>query len=110
MLYANKRTYPDQTAPVGSGSTLEIVMEKVLLIGSGIYRKIGLKFHSLDISKVIICNAASEFLLFFRHLNGCILEGKYFARPHLMITDAFNATYNQSRRRVRDEQLMSMDQ
>ena len=24
-----------------------------------------------------------------------------------MITDAFNATYNQSRRRLRDEQLMS---
>ena len=44
----------------------------------------------------------------FRHLNGCILEGKYFSRPHLMITDAFNANYNQSRRRVRDEQLMSM--
>ncbi|XP_052767669.1 cleavage and polyadenylation specificity factor subunit 2-like [Mya arenaria] len=42
-----------------------------------------------------------------RHLNGCILEGKYFTRPHLMITDAFNANYNQSRRRVRDEQLMT---
>ncbi|XP_053394070.1 cleavage and polyadenylation specificity factor subunit 2-like [Mercenaria mercenaria] len=42
-----------------------------------------------------------------RHLNGCILEGKYFSRPHLMITDAFNANYNQSRRRVRDEQLMT---
>lgn len=42
-----------------------------------------------------------------RHLNGCILEGKYFSRPHLMITDAFNANYNQSRRRARDEQLMT---
>lgn len=42
-----------------------------------------------------------------RHLNGCILEAKFFARPHLMITDAFNANYNQSRRRVRDEQLMT---
>lgn len=42
-----------------------------------------------------------------RHLNGCILEGKYFSRPHLMITDAFNASYNQSRRRARDEQLMT---
>lgn len=42
-----------------------------------------------------------------RHLNGCILEAKYFSRPHLMITDAFNANYNQSRRRMRDEQLMT---
>lgn len=42
-----------------------------------------------------------------RHLNGCILEGKLISRPHLMITDAFNAQYNQSRRRVRDEQLMT---
>ena len=48
-----------------------------------------------------------HFNSYFRHLNGCILEGKYFSRPHLMITDAFNAQYNQSRRRVRDEQLMS---
>ena len=45
----------------------------------------------------------------FRHLNGCVLESKYFSRPHLMIADAFNATYNQSRRRQRDEQLMSMN-
>lgn len=42
-----------------------------------------------------------------RHLNGCVLESKYFSRPHLMITDAFNATYNQARRRQRDEQLMT---
>ena len=37
-----------------------------------------------------------------------MLEGKYFSKPHLMITDAFNANYKQSRRRDRDEQLMSM--
>ncbi|XP_041353692.1 cleavage and polyadenylation specificity factor subunit 2-like [Gigantopelta aegis] len=40
-----------------------------------------------------------------RHLNGCVLE--MFNRPSLMITDAFNASYNQARRRLRDEQLMT---
>ena len=40
-----------------------------------------------------------------RHLNGCVLE--QISRPALLITDAFNATYQQTRRRVRDEQLMT---
>ena len=40
-----------------------------------------------------------------RHLNGCELEK--IARPSLFITDAYNATYTQARRRARDEQLMS---
>ncbi|KAK7488677.1 hypothetical protein BaRGS_00020130, partial [Batillaria attramentaria] len=40
-----------------------------------------------------------------RHLNGCILET--ISRPSLLITDAFNSMYNQSRRRLRDEQLMT---
>ena len=40
-----------------------------------------------------------------RHLNGCVLET--ITRPSLLITDAFNATYVQARRRLRDEQLMS---
>lgn len=40
-----------------------------------------------------------------RHLNGCVLEN--ISRPSLMITDAFNATYVQSRRRARDEQLLT---
>ena len=40
-----------------------------------------------------------------RHLNGCELEK--IARPSLFITDAYNASYNQARRRARDEQLMS---
>lgn len=40
-----------------------------------------------------------------RHLNGCVLET--ISRPALLITDAFNATYQQTRRRVRDEQLMT---
>ena len=41
-----------------------------------------------------------------RHLNGCELER--LQRPSLLITDAFNATYQQARRRTRDEKLMSM--
>lgn len=40
-----------------------------------------------------------------RHLNGCELEK--LQRPSLLITDAFNATYQQARRRARDEKLMS---
>lgn len=40
-----------------------------------------------------------------RHLNGCELEK--LQRPSLFITDAFNATYQQARRRTRDEKLMS---
>lgn len=31
-----------------------------------------------------------------------------FNRPSLFITDAFNATYNQERRKNRDGQLLSM--
>ncbi|XP_038072490.1 cleavage and polyadenylation specificity factor subunit 2-like isoform X2 [Patiria miniata] len=41
-----------------------------------------------------------------RHLNGCVLES--LNRPSLLITDAFNATYVQARRRLRDEQLMTI--
>uniref|UniRef100_A0A915AJI3 Cleavage and polyadenylation specificity factor subunit 2 n=2 Tax=Parascaris univalens TaxID=6257 RepID=A0A915AJI3_PARUN len=40
-----------------------------------------------------------------RHLNGCTFEG--IGRPNLMITDAFNALYNQPRRKQRDEQLVT---
>ncbi|KAL1114786.1 hypothetical protein AAG570_007610 [Ranatra chinensis] len=40
-----------------------------------------------------------------RHLNGCDLEN--LQRPSLLITDAFNATYQQARRRTRDEKLMT---
>lgn len=40
-----------------------------------------------------------------RHLNGCELEK--LQRPSLLITDAYNATYVQARRRARDEKLMS---
>jgi len=40
-----------------------------------------------------------------RHLNGCDIDK--ITRPSLLITDAFNATYNQPKRRLRDEQLMT---
>lgn len=40
-----------------------------------------------------------------RHLNRCALET--IQKPSLLITDAFNANYNQPRRRTRDEQLLT---
>ncbi|XP_050505748.1 probable cleavage and polyadenylation specificity factor subunit 2 [Diabrotica virgifera virgifera] len=40
-----------------------------------------------------------------RHLNGCELDR--LQKPSLLITDAFNATYQQARRRARDEKLMT---
>lgn len=40
-----------------------------------------------------------------RHLNGCELEK--LQRPSLLITDAYNARYQQARRRARDEKLMT---
>uniref|UniRef100_A0A665WNL2 Cleavage and polyadenylation specificity factor subunit 2 n=1 Tax=Echeneis naucrates TaxID=173247 RepID=A0A665WNL2_ECHNA len=39
------------------------------------------------------------------HLNGCSLES--ISRPSLLITDSFNATYVQPRRKQRDEQLLT---
>ncbi|XP_017551173.1 cleavage and polyadenylation specificity factor subunit 2 [Pygocentrus nattereri] len=39
------------------------------------------------------------------HLNGCSLET--ISRPSLLITDSFNATYVQPRRKQRDEQLLT---
>lgn len=40
-----------------------------------------------------------------RHLNSCELEK--LQRPSLLITDAYNARYQQARRRARDEKLMT---
>uniref|UniRef100_A0A7E4UVQ9 Cleavage and polyadenylation specificity factor subunit 2 n=1 Tax=Panagrellus redivivus TaxID=6233 RepID=A0A7E4UVQ9_PANRE len=40
-----------------------------------------------------------------RHLNGCTFEN--VGRPALMITDAYNALYNQPRRKNRDEQIVT---
>uniref|UniRef100_A0A915NLU6 Cleavage and polyadenylation specificity factor subunit 2 n=2 Tax=Meloidogyne TaxID=189290 RepID=A0A915NLU6_9BILA len=40
-----------------------------------------------------------------RHLNGCTFDG--IGRPNLLITDAFNALYNQPKQKQRDENLVS---
>ncbi|XP_077995100.1 cleavage and polyadenylation specificity factor subunit 2-like [Glandiceps talaboti] len=40
-----------------------------------------------------------------RHLNGGILES--ISKPALLITDAYNSTYYQAKRKTRDEQLMT---
>ncbi|XP_024082036.1 probable cleavage and polyadenylation specificity factor subunit 2 [Cimex lectularius] len=40
-----------------------------------------------------------------RHLNGCDIDK--LQRPSLLITDAFNSTYQHARRRLRDERLMT---
>ena len=40
-----------------------------------------------------------------RHLNGCDVEN--VQRPSLLIIDSYNALYKQTRRRTRDEKLMS---
>merc|ERR1712223_711830 len=40
-----------------------------------------------------------------RHLNGADVDK--ISRPSLLITDAYNASYHQGRRKTRDEQLMT---
>ncbi|KAH7697660.1 hypothetical protein AAVH_35256 [Aphelenchoides avenae] len=40
-----------------------------------------------------------------RHLNGCTFDG--VGRPNLLITDAFNATFKEQKRKQRDENLVS---
>lgn len=68
------------------------------MIGGTIWRIV--KDGEEDILYAIDFNHKNE-----RHLNRCILET--VARPSLLITDSFNANYNQARRRQRDEQLMT---
>ena len=41
-----------------------------------------------------------------RHLNGCSIET--ILKPSLLIIDAYNAAYNQSKRTKRDEELISV--
>ncbi|PAV88691.1 hypothetical protein WR25_20133 isoform C [Diploscapter pachys] len=40
-----------------------------------------------------------------RHLNGCVFDNTI--RPHLLITDAYNAMYSQKKRYERDQQLVT---
>ena len=43
--------------------------------------------------------------LLVRHLDGAVLES--LSRPHLLITDAYNALNVQARRKERDQALLS---
>lgn len=70
------------------------------MIGGTIWRIV--KDGEEDIIYAVDFNHKKE-----RHLNGCILEN--MTRPSLLITDSYNATYVQPRRRLRDEKLMSME-
>ena len=42
--------------------------------------------------------------LFYRHLDGAVFDN--FSRPHLLITDAYNALSVQARRKERDKALL----
>lgn len=68
------------------------------MIGSAIWKIV--KVGEEDIVYATNFNHKKE-----RHLNGCELEK--MQRPSLLITDAYNASYNQARRRARDEKLMT---
>lgn len=68
------------------------------MIGGSIWKIV--KVGEEDIVYAVDYNHKKE-----RHLNGCELEK--ISRPSLLITDTFNASYVQARRRIRDEKLMS---
>lgn len=68
------------------------------LIGGTIWKIV--KVGEEDIVYAIDFNHKKE-----RHLNGCELDK--LQRPSLLITDAYNAKYQQARRRARDEKLMT---
>ncbi len=68
------------------------------MIGGTIWKIV--KVGEEDIIYAIDFNHKKE-----RHLNGCELEK--ISKPSLLITDTFNASYVQARRRIRDEKLMS---
>lgn len=68
------------------------------MIGGSIWKIV--KVGEEDIIYAVDYNHKKE-----RHLNGCELEK--ISRPSLLITDTFNASYVQARRRIRDEKLMS---
>uniref|UniRef100_A0A2R5LLA6 Cleavage and polyadenylation specificity factor subunit 2 n=2 Tax=Ornithodoros turicata TaxID=34597 RepID=A0A2R5LLA6_9ACAR len=91
--------YSQTVALKGKGQGLSITpLPGGHMIGGTIWRIV--KDGEEDILYAVDFNHKKE-----RHLNGCILE--QISRPSLLITDAFNATYTQARRRTRDEQLMT---
>lgn len=67
------------------------------MIGGAIWRII--KDGEGDIVYAVDFNHKKE-----RHLGGCELDK--ISRPSLLITDAFNSSYRQERRRHRDEKLV----
>lgn len=69
------------------------------MIGGSMWRIV--KEGEEDIVYAVDVNHKKE-----RHLNGADVEK--ISRPSLLITDAYNASYHQGRRRARDEQLMTL--
>lgn len=69
------------------------------MIGGAMWRIV--KEGEEDIVYAVDVNHKKE-----RHLNGADVEK--ISRPSLFITDAYNGTYTQGRRRTRDEQLMTL--
>lgn len=91
--------YSQTVSLKGKGQGLSITpLPAGHMIGGTIWRIV--KDGEEDIIYAVDFNHKKE-----RHLNGCVLES--VSRPSLLITDAYNATYNQPRRRLRDEQLMT---
>ncbi|KAG7164338.1 cleavage and polyadenylation specificity factor subunit 2-like [Homarus americanus] len=89
----------NQSIPMrGKGIGLNISAQPAgHMIGGSIWRI--LKDGEGDIVYAVDFNHKKE-----RHLGGCELDK--ISRPSLLITDAFNASYRQERRRHRDEKLV----
>lgn len=82
----------------GNGQGLQITpLPAGHLIGGAIWRI--LKEGEEEIIYAVDYNHHKE-----RHLNGCILDT--VSKPTIFITDSFNFSYNQSKRRLRDEKLL----
>ncbi|KAK4320479.1 hypothetical protein Pmani_008645 [Petrolisthes manimaculis] len=90
----------NQSIPMrGNGIGLNISAQPAgHMIGGTIWRI--LKDGEGDIVYAVDFNHKKE-----RHLGGCELDK--ISRPSLLITDAFNASYRQERRRHRDEKLVA---
>ncbi|ROT74637.1 probable cleavage and polyadenylation specificity factor subunit 2 [Penaeus vannamei] len=90
----------NQSVPMrGKGIGLSISAQPAgHMIGGAIWRII--KDGEGDIVYAVDFNHKKE-----RHLGGCELDK--ITRPSLLITDAFNASYRQERRRHRDEKLVA---
>ncbi|KAK8393691.1 hypothetical protein O3P69_006784 [Scylla paramamosain] len=90
----------NQSIPMrGKGIGLSISAQPAgHMIGGAIWRII--KDGEGDIVYAVDFNHKKE-----RHLGGCELDK--ISRPSLLITDAFNSSYRQERRRHRDEKLVA---